>query len=268
MKRISGGVLIVGLALALPAPGQEPAKDKVKDKVKEATPAQQYKALVKEFQDARMAWQKTYQEAKTDEERQKSLASLPQPDQYAPKFLTLAEKHPSDPVAVEALVWVVSNTFAIGANTPQAKAFAILERDHLKSDKLADVCATLSYRPGPDTEKFLRAVLEKNPHRSVQGAACLGLAQALKNGARGQKMPESLSKEIEDLFQKATDQYGDVKTLRGTVGERARAELFEVRFLAIGKTAPEVEGEDQDSVKFKLSDYRGKVVLIDFWGNW
>ena len=32
--------------------------------------------------------------------------------------------------------------------------------------------------------------------------------------------------------------------------------------------APEIEGEDIDGVPFKLSDYRGKVVVLDFWGNW
>jgi hypothetical protein len=32
--------------------------------------------------------------------------------------------------------------------------------------------------------------------------------------------------------------------------------------------APEIEGTDQDGKSFKLSDYRGKVVLLDFWGNW
>jgi cytochrome oxidase Cu insertion factor (SCO1/SenC/PrrC family) len=38
--------------------------------------------------------------------------------------------------------------------------------------------------------------------------------------------------------------------------------------LAIGKIAPEIEAEDIDGVKFKLSDYRGKVVVLDFWGDW
>ena len=38
--------------------------------------------------------------------------------------------------------------------------------------------------------------------------------------------------------------------------------------LAIGETAPEIFGADIDNVEFKLSDYRGKVVVIDFWGNW
>jgi cytochrome oxidase Cu insertion factor (SCO1/SenC/PrrC family) len=35
-----------------------------------------------------------------------------------------------------------------------------------------------------------------------------------------------------------------------------------------GKLAPEIEGEDIDGQKFKLSEYRGKVVLLDFWGHW
>jgi hypothetical protein len=38
--------------------------------------------------------------------------------------------------------------------------------------------------------------------------------------------------------------------------------------LCVGMAAPEVAGEDIDGLSFKLSDYRGKVVLLDFWGNW
>jgi hypothetical protein len=36
----------------------------------------------------------------------------------------------------------------------------------------------------------------------------------------------------------------------------------------IGKLAPEIVGEDIDGRPIKLSDYRGKVVMLDFWGNW
>ena len=35
-----------------------------------------------------------------------------------------------------------------------------------------------------------------------------------------------------------------------------------------GAVAAEIEGEDADGVTFKLSDYRGKVVLLDFWAGW
>ena len=36
----------------------------------------------------------------------------------------------------------------------------------------------------------------------------------------------------------------------------------------VGQLAPEINGEDLDGVPFKLSDYRGKVVMLDFYGDW
>ena len=36
----------------------------------------------------------------------------------------------------------------------------------------------------------------------------------------------------------------------------------------VGKLAPEISGVDLDGVPFKLSDYRGKVVMLDFYGDW
>jgi hypothetical protein len=38
--------------------------------------------------------------------------------------------------------------------------------------------------------------------------------------------------------------------------------------LEVGNLAPEIKGEDTDRKAFKLSDYKGKVVLLDFWGYW
>jgi len=36
----------------------------------------------------------------------------------------------------------------------------------------------------------------------------------------------------------------------------------------VGQIAPEISGQDIAGVAFKLSDYRGKVVVLDFWGDW
>jgi cytochrome oxidase Cu insertion factor (SCO1/SenC/PrrC family) len=36
----------------------------------------------------------------------------------------------------------------------------------------------------------------------------------------------------------------------------------------IGQKAPEIKGTDSAGKSFRLSDYRGKVVVLDFWGDW
>ena len=36
----------------------------------------------------------------------------------------------------------------------------------------------------------------------------------------------------------------------------------------IGQEAPEIQGKDLDSKPMKLSEFRGKVVVLDFWGFW
>lgn len=36
----------------------------------------------------------------------------------------------------------------------------------------------------------------------------------------------------------------------------------------VGDMAPEIQGKDAAGKEFKLSDYRGQVVMLDFYGNW
>jgi hypothetical protein len=56
--------------------------------------------------------------------------------------------------------------------------------------------------------------------------------------------------------------------LNPVVAEKAEPELFGLRHLSVGKVATDIEGVDQDGVKFKLSDHRGKVVLLDYWSEY
>jgi beta-lactamase regulating signal transducer with metallopeptidase domain/peroxiredoxin len=53
-----------------------------------------------------------------------------------------------------------------------------------------------------------------------------------------------------------------------TFAAKARKILFQVEKLAPGKPAPEILGKDVDGQSFKLSDLKGKVVLLTFSANW
>ena len=285
---VVGALLLV---LGLPVAAQD------KGGGKPATAEEQYQALLKESQDL----PEDLSKAKTPEERRKVVARL----QTLPlRFLELAEKYPNDPVALEALIQTVAavNGTAFpagGKDSPGEKALAILQRDHVKSDKLARVCQQVVFGFHRSHESFLRAVLDKNPHEEVQALACLSLAQFLNDRLHrldllaSQDRPDmaeryhkvfgkdyveelqrqdyaKVAREAEALFERA-EKYGDVKIpvtfygSGGTVGEKAKAELFQIRHLAPGKVAPDIEGEDQDGNRFKLSDCKGKVVLLDFW---
>jgi hypothetical protein len=218
---------------------------------------------------------------------------------FAHRFVELAEKYPTDPIAVEALiqaVWQVNTTpwptELVGEDTSRGKAFELILRDQIQSDKLGPLCHRVSYGFCQEYETFLRAALAKNPHQSVQGMACQGLGHFLNSRMQRVELceqPEAAKEfaelygkdylaqlqrqdhkktiqEVEALLERAAREYGAVKLpYGGTIAERANAELFEMRNLAIGKLVPEIEGEDENSKPFKLSDDRGKVVMLDFW---
>jgi hypothetical protein len=241
MCRITGGVLVLLLALPAAADQVKP-KEKPKEKPAVQSPAHQYQALTQEYQKAMQGWQKAYREAKTDEQRKKVFADYQKADSFAPKMLALAEKHPKDPAAIDALIWAATRGMVNSPGSAKAKAFAILRRDYIKSKKIGPLCDALTYQLTPENEKFLKEVMEKNPDRTIQATACVALAEGLKNGGR--------AKESEKLLATAAKKYADVGLpLKGL-------------------KAPDITGIDQDGKKFRLSDYAGKVVLLDFWGNW
>ncbi len=278
-------ISFLGLFLVVsPSPGQE----------KPATVAEQYQTLLKEYQRASGSG------PVTDENRIRHIGEVYRKRAgIALKMVELAEKHPGDPVAIQALaqaVWQVNTNpwpmDVTGDDPARPRALALLVRDHLASEKLAEVCQRVSHGFCQEYETFLRAVLQGSPHQTVRGQACFCLAHYLINRAQRIELTREQPEEAkvfaglfgkdylkdllqqdrsltiaaaESLFERADKEFGSVKYDRSTVGEKARAALFELRHLSIGKTAPDIEGQDQDGKRFALSDYRGKVVLQDFW---
>jgi len=235
---------------------EKPAPDKPK------TAAEQYQALVKQYDDSMKAWIKTYQAAKTDEDRQKLFLSYPSAKKYESQIFELAEKNSHDAFALDALIWLVQHN-AANSN----KALQVIAKDHVQDKRVGSLAGTLVYSMSPSADEILRGILEKSTDRNAQGQACLSLAKRMKTKADRAQSKDTA--EAEKYFQQTIEKYADVKYYgKKTLGDAAKGALFEMHHLGIGMPAPDIEGADIDNKNFKLSDYRGKVVLLDFWGNW
>ncbi|HZU36961.1 MAG TPA: hypothetical protein VFA18_13665, partial [Gemmataceae bacterium] len=202
-------------ATAVIAGGQDSAQGKNTPAAAPDTPAGKYQVLLKEYSEAQQKFFKEYQEAKTQAEKQKVLQERrPDVNQFAAKFMELAEKNPKDPAALDALLWVVRTSLGSrnAKDSPRSKAIALLVRDHITSPRLGPVCQSLAFAfQDKDAEPLLRQIMEKNPSAEVKGEACLALAQLLAQKASIVKelKDESTANQFEKFFGK--DLVADLK---------------------------------------------------------
>ena len=294
MKTILAAATLLGISLSV-ASGDD-----------QGTPAEQYRDLLKAYNTAGGL----FRAAKTDEQRKTAVERL---GEFPGQFLDLADRNPTDPVALTAMRQAVQAVISVDSLAQQAaemnrtafptgsqdgsaeRIVALLLRDHLESDELGPICDRMRWGARREFERFLGAALEKSPHRNVRGMAALASAQLLHNHLRmidlAKDRPElvtryddvfgegywqairgsgrsSLATRIETLYERAAA-FDDVVNVPFTdsVAAKAKTELYDLRRLSIGKTAPDAKGHDQQGRPLALSDYRGKVVLLYFWAE-
>jgi hypothetical protein len=282
-------LILVSAAWALTGPQDDPP-------AKEKPAAEQLRDLQQEYQKARTEILEKYRKAQKEEEKQEYVQQFyGLGGKFAGRYLEFARKHAKEPAAVQALVFLVTEA----DGTPEASQAAdLIVKDHLGDRQIAALVQRLADSPSATAEKIIRGVLEKAKDKDEKGRATFALAQHLKEkagtvrtvksappemlkqmatrmGEAGVQQlraadPAALEAEAEKLFEAVTKEYADVSggPRGGALGARAKTELYELRHLSVGKAAPEIEAEDLAGVKFKLSDYRGKVVMLDFWGHW
>lgn len=182
---------------------------------------------------------------------------------YSQQVLRIVDAAPNDADAVRGLVWIatVSGRRNLPPPPQAAPAFERLTRDYLARPEIAGLLPALETRPGG--EDILRLIREKNTDAQVRALAAFSLGAALADDER-EPTPERL-REAERVLTLGIE---EARRIRDFPPERlhgAESSLFEVRFLSVGKAAPEFEGADLAGKAAKLSDFRGKVVVLDFW---
>jgi thiol-disulfide isomerase/thioredoxin len=249
--------------------------------------------LQNEYEKLDQAFASAQARAKTAEELNRLDAQFSeQLRSLASRFLELANENPLDPVAVDAIVWVLNND----ASSPAGQAAAeLLLRHHASRKETLAVAKSSAFQDAcPATETLVRGLIQRSEHENRKGALLPYLAAVLikkadtarslkGEGEQGFSLkhrdpaiirylqsakPDPLSAEARHLLEQSIETLVRDPSKNEARIRFAKKLLFEIDHLAVGKLAPDIAGKDLDGRPLRLSDYRGKVVVLKFWATW
>ena len=297
MLRFVAPILLIVICFALPKPPSEFVGTQHAELTpvvfKTVTPdddkaQQEYDSLQSEFKSAMAAFTKRVKTIEDKSEQLRLVAAENPAREFAKQFMELAKKYPDTKPAVNSVLFAVGQTG--GAQKNEAMLYLIENYpDKVRLDKMAESFKTEV--PSPEIEGWYLLMCEKASGDSVRASVMFDYAKYVSQipvfrstlsinpdvAARLSKTqleyintkrtPEQDAK-VAKALQTIIDDLPNVKKGRSTYAELAKRELFDLVRLQVGKEAPDIVGKDLDGVEFRLSDYRGKVVLLDFWGHW
>jgi len=173
---------------------------------------------------------------------------------FLKKILDLAKKDPKSASAAKGLAW------GYGAFKAEDKSVAgdLLMKHHLDNDVMGNIVSGMARSRTPDI-KAIQGIMMASNNEKVRQRAMATLASVY---SRSGKKEDSIA-----LYRQLTA-WPNITESNSKLLDYAKQKIFVVENLAVGKVAPDIVGTDEEDKEFKLSDYRGKVVMIDFWGIW
>jgi hypothetical protein len=224
-----------------------------------------FEKLNDEFDSAARDWRALYREAR----RAKDDAALAKLDEknpvkaFFPRFETLARSGNA-----EAALWSATHVEEVEQGleviaSRKAELYTQAVAGLAAGDEARSLLRALTKDDGvlsaPAYEKLLGEFAEKCGTPEVAAEAAFALAKSYANHADDDQGRARVLAQLEVIETK----YPGTK-----YAKYATDQLYVHRNLTVGAKAPDFVTEDVDGVEFKLSDYRGKVVLMDFWGFW
>ncbi len=199
----------------------------------------------------------------------------PHVPEMMPALLTRLTKNLNHPDTPFLLSYVCTRTGGGSESLDPPREFVVaadLISEHFAaSSDIHGFCQALgdaTYSPtwAPKFEPHLQKILSVNKDRWVRCSAMLAVADSIR--VLPERQQDALSR-----YQRFLDEF-DGKTkyqyssMEDYLRHSAQFQLDAMKFAPTFQPAPEIEGVDLAGKSIKLSDYRGRVVLLSFWATW
>ena len=206
--------------------------------------------------------------------------------EYCPQFLAIAEEQPDGPEAVKALEMTLSTSRQAHGRMEhnQAKAIEILRTRFATTPWIKEAIGILVVLHTPESDALLRDIIARNPDRKIQFAVyqrIINMHEAIVDGHRSIMNDPKRRKQVEERTGKPFDATSnpryvkcekELPALKEALREKYTDLVAEQAALAvnttIGKPALSVAAQDLEGKTVHLSDYKGKVIVLDFWATW
>jgi len=230
------------VAAAAPLPAQE-------EKAKQTDPAmEEFDALQKEF---RLKVRDAALKEKADEARAEAAKA------FLSKFQEFADKHAETDAGLRAVASILGIQMRAGDDAAYQATFESALKAYGDKDGFATVVRGVH---GDDAEKTLQRVLETSKNPKVKAAAKLALGDLYwdEGKAKGEELAKARA-----AFEEVVAKYPDTDAAK-----EAKGNLNDLLHLQVGMKAPDVSFTDLKGNAHKLSEFRGKVLLLNFWAPW
>jgi RNA polymerase sigma factor (sigma-70 family) len=245
-----------------PAPGdtEPPARESP------PTPAERLARLKAEYEAEANAATEDVKDPKSGKVVSRQMREIPA-DRYLPRLLELGRVD-DEATAVGALSLAL-----VAWPTSQAadEAFDLLLKRFAGSPRLAEFVREYQRHWHAGKEKRLERIVAEAKDRTAVGLALLQLAESSDpNAVRilGEKpdQEDARREKALALYRRVVSDFPAIED--GRPADLARRCVTRLQQLRAGLAAPSLAGQDLDGKRMTLADFKGKVVVLDFWGSW
>lgn len=191
--------------------------------------------------------------------QQALFAGLPNPEEaFRERFEAGCIQFAGTPGEALFLGWLLENIYPPRGEASKY-AVALVAR-HATHEIWKSLAPNAVHYFGKDPTKELARLLAESPFEQVRAWIRYSQSkQVLRSRASTKLQRDAARSEQQNILKEYPD---------SVPGMRIGAEQFEKTRLQVGMVSPEINGLDTDGNALRLTDYRGKVVLLDFWGDW